>query len=301
MAVGAGTHGEEAVQALHALGGARPGHGLLDGGHGVAVGGVEVEELAGLGGDGDRERDLGAVHDGLALGLRESGEGHVDAHAQRLGDVPHPADAEDAPAPDGALAEGQGLIGHERGLVDLAHLAGALAARAGAVGVEGEGLRARLGELRTAGGTVQGPVQGDVNGGLVQVAARARVVAQARVGQAQGVEDLRRGAEGGAHAGDGRALVEGQGRGHVLDGVDVGAGGLGQAAARVGGQGLQVAARALGVEDAEREGGLARPGDAGHRDDPAQGDGDVEVAQVVDAGAAHVNGRRTRSGWCRWC
>ena len=70
----------------------------------------------------------------------------------------------------------------------------------------------------------------------------------------------------------------GQGRGHVLDGVDVGAGGLGQAAARVGGQGLQVAARALGVEDAEREGGLARPGDAGHRNDPAQGDGDVEVA-----------------------
>ena len=50
------------------------------------------------------------------------------------------------------------------------------------------------------------------------------------------------------YPGHGRALVQGQGGGHVHDLVDVGAGRLGQAPTRVGGQRLQVTAGALSVE-----------------------------------------------------
>ena len=56
------------------------------------------------------------------------------------------------------------------------------------------------------------------------------------------------GAEGAAHAGDARALVQREGGGDVAHLVDVGARGLPHAAARVGGQRLQVATRAFRVQ-----------------------------------------------------
>ena len=73
---------------------------------------------------------------------------------------------------------------------------------------------------------------------------------------------------------------------HVLD---LRAGGLRHAAARVGGERLEVAARALCVDDAERERGLAAPRDARDADDPPEGDVDVEVPEVVLPRAAHLD------------
>ena len=58
---------------------------------------------------------------------------------------------------------------------------------------------------------------------------------------------------------------------------------------RVGGERLQIAARALGVEHAQRQRGLARSGHAGHADDLAQGDIHVYIFQIVYPRAADLN------------
>src|SRR5690606_32538357 len=93
------------------------------------------------------------------------------------------------------------------------------------------------------------------------------------------------GAEGGAHARHAGALAQGEGGGDVLDGVDGGARGVSHAAPRVGGQGLDVPAGALRVEDAEGEGGLAGTRHTRDGDELTQGDVDVDVLEIVDAGA----------------
>jgi hypothetical protein len=52
------------------------------------------------------------------------------------------------------------------------------------------------------------------------------------------------------------------------------------------GEGLDVAALALGVDGVEGEGGLAGAGDAGDDDELVAGYDDVDVLEVVLAGAA---------------
>ena len=181
---------QEAVEPLQPLGARGPAHGLLHRSHGVAVGGVEVEQLAVLGGDRDLARDLRPVQDSLTLVLAQLTEGNVHAHPQCLGDVPHPRDAEDAPRAHRALAQGQALVGDQAVLVDLADLAGAVALRTGAGGVEGEALRPRAHEADRAHGTGQWLLQGHERRRLAAVAVRAQVTPQAGVGQAQRVENL---------------------------------------------------------------------------------------------------------------
>ena len=58
---------------------------------------------------------------------------------------------------------------------------------------------------------------------------------------------------------------------------------------RVGGEGLGVAAVALGVEHVEGERGLAGPGHAGHRGDRADRHADAHALQVVLAGLVDLD------------
>ena len=59
--------------------------------------------------------------------------------------------------------------------------------------------------------------------------------------------------------------------------------------AGVSGEGLDVAALALGVDGVESEGGLARAGEARDHDELVARDVDVDVLEVVLSGAAHGN------------
>ena len=266
------------------------GQRVLHGVHRAVVGEIHLGGHVGLLVDVEDVPLLGrAVEHDLPLLSRQLPERDIRTHAHLPGDVLHERPHQGLPGRDRALVDGERLVGHQGRFVDRPHRTRALAARAGAVGVEGEGLRARLGELDPAGGAVQGDVEGDVDGGLVAVSVGAHVVAQARVGQAQGVEHLGGGAEGGAHPGHGRALVQSQGGGHVHDLVDVGAGRLGQAPTRVGGQRLQIAAGALGVEHPKGQGGLARAGHAGDGHQPPQRHLDVDALEIVHACAAHTD------------
>ena len=77
----------------------------------------------------------------------------------------------------------------------------------------------------------------------------AAMASQAGVHEPQAVQELRPGAEGGTDTRHPKPLVEGQGGRDVEHLVYLGLGGLGHAAAGVGGEGIQIAPGALGVED----------------------------------------------------
>ena len=275
---------EEALDALHARFVLDLGEGVLDGADGGEVGEVQLGEVVALLGAVEDVLLLGGsvVDDGLLLG-REVTEGDVGAHAHGAADVGHQRPHQGVPRGDGALVDGEALVGDEGGAVDRADLAGALAAGARAAAVEGEVLRARRLKGDAADGTDERALGGDVQRGGDGVAVGAAVLGQAREHQAQAVEQLRAGAEGGADARDAGALAQGERGGDVERLVDLGAGGLGQAAAGVGGERLEVAAGALRIEDAEGQRALAAAGDPRHGDDFAQGDRDVDVLEVVDA------------------
>ena len=103
--------------------------------------------------------------------------------------------------------------------------------------------------------------------------------------QAQVVVDLGDRAHGRARVARGGLLVDRDGRRQALDRVHVGLVHLAQELARVGAQGLDVAALALGVDGVEGQRRLARAGQAGddHQRVPRQAD--VDVLEVVLARA----------------
>lgn len=94
------------------------------------------------------------------------------------------------------------------------------------------------------------------------------------------------------HARHGRALAQRDGSRYVQHLVNLGACRLADAAACVGGERFQVAAASLRIQHAQRKRALAGPGNAGDADHLMQWDVDVDVLQVVDACAAHLDIRR---------
>jgi hypothetical protein len=142
----------------------------------------------------------------------------------------------------------------------------------------------------------QGHEVGDdlVQGAGLDGPAAARAVGPAETGEehAQEIVDLGHGAHGGAGVSGGRLLLQGDGRGQALDLVHLGLVELGQELPGVGRQRLHVAPLALGVDDVEGQGGLARA--AGPADDHelAARDVQVQVLEVVLAGAFDVDNTR---------
>ena len=108
--------------------------------------------------------------------------------------------------------------------------------------------------------------QGTAGGGVVRLA-------DAGVEQAQVIVNLGRRGDGRARVAAARALFERDGGGQALNEVHVGLFELVEELARVGGQALDIAAAALGIEGVEREAGLARP--ARPRDDHQLAAGDA--------------------------
>ena len=105
--------------------------------------------------------------------------------------------------------------------------------------------------------------------------------------EAEVVVHLGDGADGGARVVGDALLVDGDGGGEALDVLDVRLVHAPEELARVGGERLDVASLALGVDGVEGERGLAGAGRAGDHDEPVAGDGDVYVLEVVLASAAN--------------
>ena len=101
----------------------------------------------------------------------------------------------------------------------------------------------------------------------------------------QVVVDLGHRPDRGARVARGRLLVDRDRRRKALDRVHVGLLHLAQELACVGGQRLDVAALALGVDRVERQARLARAGEAGDHDQRVARQLEVDALEVVRAGA----------------
>ena len=153
-------------------------------------------------------------------------------------------------------------------------------------------------------------------GGLahdLRAALPAERPADAREQQPHVVVDLGDRADRRARVADAVLLADGDRRADAVDRVDVGLLHPLEELARVGRQRLDVAALPFGVDRVEGERRLARAADAGDDDQPAGGQRDVDVLQVVRAralddqvgrgrrgsGSGHVVGEGTRPGRTR--
>ena len=110
---------------------------------------------------------------------------------------------------------------------------------------------------------------------------RAAVTREPREHQAQAVQQLGARAEGAADARNAGALVQRQRSGNIQHLVHIGLCGLRHAAARVGGERLQIAPGALRIQHAERERGFAGAGYPGDADDFVQRHVDIDIFQIV--------------------
>ena len=121
--------------------------------------------------------------------------------------------------------------------------------------------------------------------------------ADAREQQPQVIVDLGDRADGRARVVRGGLLLDRDRRRQALDQVDVGLLHQLQELPRVGRQRLDVAALAFGVQRVERERGLAGTGETGDHDQPLARQVEIDVLQVVGAGAADADFiHRTRAG-----
>ena len=112
----------------------------------------------------------------------------------------------------------------------------------------------------------------------------------AGVEEADVVVDLGDGADGGAGVVACALLVDGDSGAEAFDVVDIGLLHAAEELAGVGGEGLDVAALALGVDGIEGERTLARAGEAGDNHKLVPGDRDVDVLEVMLAGAFDEDG-----------
>jgi hypothetical protein len=114
-------------------------------------------------------------------------------------------------------------------------------------------------------------------------------IADAREQQAQVVVDLGDRADGRARVVRRRLLLDRDRRRQPFDQIDVGLFHQLQELPRVGRQRLDVAALPLRIQRVERERALARPGQAGDDDQPMPRQVEVEVLEIVRAGAADAD------------
>ena len=236
---------------------------------------------------------LRPVEHDLAFGLGQLTERHVRAHAELPDDVGLHIEPERAPWDHRPLVDAQRLVGDQGGVVHIANDAGALAARACTGGVERQVLRARTHEGGTALRADDVEIGRHRQRRRTVMAIRTAVAGQAGEHQPQHVQQFGHRAEGRAHAARTRTLVQRQRRRQVADRVDLRTTRLGHAAARVGGQRIQIPARPFRIQHVQRQRGLARTGHTGDADQGVQRDVHVHIPQIVHASAAHLHRVRT--------
>ena len=233
-----------------------------------------------------------AVEDRFLLLRGQLPEGNIGPDPFFSGNVLHKGPHQGLPGEHSPLFDGQGLIRHQGRLVNHPDNAGAVAAFAGPGAVEGQLFGTGGHKVDAALRAYQLQPGGYIHAGCQVVPIGAAVAGQPGEHEPQYVEQLRRGAEGAADAGDPRPLVQSQGRGNIAQVLHLGLFRLGHSPAGVGGQGLQVSPGALGVEHPQGQAGFAGAGDPGNAYDFVQGNVYINVFQIVDPGSTDLNGLR---------
>ena len=271
---------QELFHPLHALLVRDLVQGVEHGGGGAVIGEIHFTgrgRVRLFGAVEDMLLDHGAAEDDLFFLRCQLPVGNIRPDAHGAAHVGHQRPHEAVPGGDGALVDAERLIRDQRALVHGADRPRAAAAFAGALAVEGQLLRAGAIKGDAADGADDLLFRRHAHGRRAGVSVGAAMGSEAREHQAQAVEQLRPGAEGGADAGHAGPLVQGQGRGHVQHVVHVGPRGLGHAPARIGGEGFEIAARALRVQHPQRQRGFPGAGHARDPHDPVQRDVHIDI------------------------
>ena len=286
----AGAHLEEALH-LPAAGRVVAARRVLDRGDRVLVVDVQSDRPGRPLPQGDLAFHWLAVEHDVAFGGRQLAERHVQPHAELPGGVTVEPPAAGVPRQHGPVVDALVLVRHQGVDVHLEQLAGSVAGRAGAVGVERERFGPRVGEPHPAHRAGHLRALGR-HRRRDRVTVRADMRAQPRHDQPEHVEHFAHSPDGAAHPGDGRPLAQGEGSGQVIDPVGVRPLRLAQPPPAVGGQALEEPLHALGVQGPGGERALTRAGHPGHRHHAPQRDVDVEVPEVVVPDAARLDGSR---------
>ena len=107
--------------------------------------------------------------------------------------------------------------------------------------------------------------------------------------QAQAVVELGHGAKGRAHAWHTRTLMQCECRRHVQHLVHLSMLCLCQPTAGISAERLQVTTRALGIQNPQRQRALTRTRHAGNAHEPSQRNIDIDVLEVMDTRATHLD------------
>ena len=222
-----------------------------------------------------------AVIDDLLLLVAQFSEGHIGPHPHGPAHVCHQRPHQAVPGRHSPFIDGQALVGDQARPIHRPHCSGASAAFAGAAAVEGQILRA---DDRDRGSTHRAAhvlLRREVHRRRDLMPVRAPIDRQPGEHEPQTVEQFRHRAEGAADPGYAGSLMQRQGRRHVAHLVHLGLCGLGHSSPGIGGQGFQIAAGALRVQDPQGQRRLSRSGHAGDPHDLMQRDIHIHVFQIV--------------------
>ena len=274
---------QKLFHSLHALFVLDLGKSIFYGVNGVEVGKIQITGLPGILIVIENVLFLRrAVEHDVLLPLRQFAERHIRAHAHLAADIRHQGPHQAVPRGNRTLVDGQGLIRHKRRHINGVHHARAAALLARALRVECQLLGRRSIKMHAARRADELlPGRDEQRRGQI-MAIRAAVAGKAGIHQAQTVQKLRSRAERAADARHAGALVQGQCGRYIQHLVHAGPRCLRHAAAGIGGQGLEIAARAFGIQHAQRQRRLAGPGHACDPDDFSKWNIDVNIFQVVD-------------------
>ena len=237
-------------------------------------------------------------HD-IALLRRELVKRHVGAHAHLACHLLHQIPHERAPRKHRALVDSLRLIGHQARFVHLAHNACAATSGTRAAAIESQILGTRRVELAVACRTRERQACGHVKARLhARPAVRAHVMGAAAKEQTQAIVELGHGAKSGTHARHAGALVQRERRRYVQHLVHLGVLGLRQTTAGIGAERLQVTTRALGIKNPQRQRALARTRHAGNTHELSQRNIDIDVLEVMDTRATHLDSLRAHLLFC---
>ena len=208
----------------------------------------------------------GTVENNVLFLFRQIAEGHVGAHTHLTADIGHQGPHQTVPRSYRTVINGKRIIRHQRCHIHCADTACAAAFLTGALRVKRQflgGWRIKMSIALRAHQLLSG---GNQQGGPQIMPVGAAMIRKAGVHEPQTVQKLRSRAEGAPDAGYPGTLVQCERGGDIQHLVHTCLGCLRHAAARVGGQCLQITPRPFGIQHAQSQRGLAGAGHTGNAD-----------------------------------